>query len=38
MVGYAIVPDLVEELSVEEFGEGLAEVKNDSICLVFHTD
>ncbi len=38
MVGYAIVPDLMEELGMRDFVEGLAEVEHDGICLVFFVD
>ena len=38
MVGNVIVPDLMEDFGVGDFVEGLAEVKHDGICLVFHID
>ncbi len=38
VVGYAIVPDLMEELGMRDFVEGIAEVEHDSICLVFLVD
>ncbi len=38
MVGYAIVPDFIEDLDVGDFVEGLTEVEHDGICPVFHID
>ena len=38
VVGYAIVPDLMEELGMRDFVKGLAEIKHDGICLVFLID
>ncbi len=38
MVGYAIIPDLMEETGVGDFVKGFAEVEHEGICLVFDID
>ncbi len=38
VVSCTIVPDLMGELGVGHFVEGLSEVEHDAICLVFHID
>ncbi len=35
---HAIVPDLIEELGVGDFVEGLVAVEHNGICLAIHID